>query len=71
MTYKLKVYKTEKSAHGAVKRQGLHLMNYEVRPHCSARGTGFEAFFYVLDMQDLDEVKSRGFEAKINVEKAY
>jgi hypothetical protein len=66
----LKVYKNEATAKSAIKREGLHMMNYIIQPHCSSAGTGFAVRFYVHDMLDLEEVQSRGFAAIINVEKA-
>lgn len=67
---KLNIYKTQKSAIAAIKRHGLHLMNYEIKYYCSAEGTGFIVKFYVHDLDDYCEMVKRGFKAKIDPEKA-
>lgn len=61
----LKVFKNEKTAKSAVKHQGLHLMQYEIKNHCSAAGTGVIVNFFVEDSDDLHEIQSRGFAAEI------
>lgn len=66
----MKIFKTKNSAKSLVKREGLHLMNYDIQPHCSNKGTGFSILFYVHDLEDKHEIESRGFMASIDKEKA-
>ena len=63
----MKNYKTVSGARAAVKRQGLHLMEYEITPLV---GGGFVPFFYVSNKEDYDEIWERGFQAEINTERA-
>lgn len=62
-------YKTGASAKAAVKRQALHLMNYEIRPAPDGR---FVAHFFCAVHEDVDEVtvRSSGFTSEFNPEKA-
>jgi hypothetical protein len=62
-------YKSEASLKNAIKRQGMHLMNYEIK-YVSGNEYGWTAVFYVHDAEDFREVTKRGFNALINTEKA-
>ncbi len=58
---KLRVFKTQQTARAAVRKQGLHLMDHTIVPHCSAAGTGFAVEFVVELPEDLVEITGRGF----------
>ncbi len=61
----LHVFKDEKAAKAKVKREALHLMQYEIIPHCSAEGTGVIVQFTVDDAEDYFEILRRGYSAKL------
>ena len=64
-------YKSKSSAKAAVKKEGLQLMNYEIKPISTTKPNGpFGPYFYCCDHEDLREIKSRGFYGEVNIEKA-
>ena len=60
---KLKVYKTEKGGHAAMKRRYLDTMNYKVFSYYSqfGRGTGFVVEVEVDNVKDFADVRSYGW----------
>lgn len=64
MTHKR--YSTERGVKDAIKRQGLHLMNWELKPIHN----GVTARFFVHDDEDRREIISRGFDAIVDPERA-
>jgi len=69
----LRYFKTEKGARAAVKREGLHLMNYHTcptKPVTDADRTKYYVHFWVHSLEDKVELESRGFNAVIDTEKA-
>lgn len=63
----MEIYKTKGSAKAAIKRQGLHLMNYEIR---RKHTDGCYPHFYCAIHEDVEEIRNRGFSAEFNPELA-
>lgn len=63
----MRYFSTEKSAKQAVRREGLYLMNYEIR---NRHGNGYYPHFFCAVREDVSEIQSRGFYAEYSPEKA-
>lgn len=59
-------YKNPQALKAAIKRKGLHRMNYQAE---TVSG-GWSARFFTLDAADAAEVRNRGFMAEVNAKKA-
>ena len=66
----INVYTTHKGVHGAMKRQGISGMVYDIVNHDSSTASGWTANVMVHDIEDKHDVESRGFLAEINVHRA-
>lgn len=66
----MNTYKTESGAKAAIKRQGLHLMNYEIRRIGNDRLPVFSPLFFCALPEDVAELLDRGFYAELNPAKA-
>lgn len=64
---KIKTYKTEKSAKAKIKKEGLHLLNYDLVKQDDCR---YSIHFYVQLLEDKHDLESRGFTAKVDLYKS-
>jgi hypothetical protein len=67
---KLRIFKNDAIANAAVRRNGLHGMNYETESHCSAAGTGRVVRFFTHDREDADYVRGMGYFATVDPARA-
>ena len=67
---KVKIFKTESNAKAAIKRNALHLMNYEIERHCSSFGTGLVVRFYTHDNEDASYIRDLGYFATVDPSRA-
>jgi hypothetical protein len=62
---KLNIYKNQKTAANAVKKQAISGIEHEFKNHCSTEGTGIVVQFTVDNVEDKNELNDRGFLAII------
>lgn len=65
-----KIFKNEKTATAALKREGIFGMSHEFQTHSSAAGTGVIVVIYVDNSDDIKDVRARGFVPEYDPSKA-